>query len=114
MNRTSLFLLFVIFLLIPLASPAYSHLSSSVKPGCEAAVAQESVGGRDCGAALSNNLHPAAADKPAVNLAAAKTTAPAGLDFVAGDESEAGRRWLLLASFAALVLLAARIAPSLK
>lgn len=114
MNRSSLLPLFVIFLLVPLASPAYSHLSPSVKPGCEAAVAQASGGGRDCRAVFADNLHPTAADKPPVHHAAVKTTAPVGLDFVVGDDSEASTRWLLLASFAALVLLAARIAPSLK
>lgn len=113
MNRTHLFLLFVIFLLIPLSTPAFSTVLSGIKPGCDAAVVQESSG-RDCHAVTADHLALASLSEPVNEMAASKPVAPAGLDFVAADQSETGMQWLLLASFAALVLLAARIAPSLK
>ncbi len=113
MNRTHLFLLFVVFLLIPLSSPTFSSVAPGVKPGCDTAAAQESSAGRDCHAMATDSLA-LSVTEPAGDVAAVKPAAPVGLDFVAAEPSEGGARWLLLASFAALVLVAARIAPSLK
>jgi hypothetical protein len=112
MNRIHLFLLFVIFLLIPLSVPVFSSVIPAVKPGCDTAV-QEPAGGRDCAAGAV--LVASVPEVPVGELAAAQSAAPAGLqDFIQNDQTHGRSQWLLLAIFAGLILLAARIAPSLK
>lgn len=112
MNRIHLFLLFVIFLLIPLSVPVFSSVIPAVKPGCDTVV-QESAGGRDCAAGAV--LVASVPEVPVGELAAAQSAAPAGLqDFIQNDQTHGRSQWLLLAIFAGLILLAARIAPSLK
>lgn len=113
MNRIHLFLLFVVFLLIPLSVPVFSSVIPAVQPGCDAAV-QESTGVSDC-AAGDALLVVALPEAPAGEAATAHTVAPMGLqNFIQNDQTDSRSRWLLLTIFAGLILLAARIAPSLK
>jgi disulfide bond formation protein DsbB len=124
MNRIHLFLLFVIFLLIPLSAPAFSSLLPVSLLGCDSGVAQDVAVARECPPQIAQvndlsalELSSGIADASATGKMTSVQTSSAPLnlrEFMQNDQSESRKQWLLLTVFAALILLAARIAPSMK
>ncbi len=119
MNRIHLFLLFIIFLLIPLSVPAFSSLMPVTQSGC----AENRIAtGLDCLPPVLKAMDPAivavapaAPDNQAGDAAVNHAVVPSGLQvLMKQDYVEDNKQWLLLVIFAMLILLVARIAPSMK
>lgn len=124
MNRIHLFLLFVIFLLIPLSVPALSNLLPVTLLECDSLVAQDLTVTRECNPQIAQvndllvlELSSGIAETSAAEkmTAAQFPSAPLNLrEFMQDNQPGSRKQWLLLTIFAALILLAARIAPSMK
>jgi hypothetical protein len=124
MNRIHLFLLFVISLLIPLSAPALSSLLPVTLLGCDSMLAQGVTVARECNPQIAqvNGLSALELSSGIAEASAAGEVVPVQppsvplnlREFMQDDQSESRKQWLLLTVFAALILLAARIAPSMK
>lgn len=121
MNRMHLFLLFVVFLLIPLSAPAFSATMSAGQPACNGVAGQATSSAHGC--APSDLL--AADHAPVVSVvvspddSAGKATnrpvAPLGLqEVMQHEQAESREQWFLLVIIAVVVLVAVRSAPSMK
>jgi hypothetical protein len=115
MNRMHLFLLFVVFLLIPLSTPAFSGLMPAAQPDCDGAATQECHSSALVAADHPPVVSAVVSPDDSAGKAANRPVAPLVLqEFMQQEHAESRKQWFLLVIIAVVVLVAVRSAPSMK
>lgn len=122
MNRMHLFLLFVVFLLIPLSAPAFSGLMPAAQPGCDGVAERVSTTELSCSSSAllaADNLPVVSAvvspDDSAGKASNRPVVQPLRLqEFMQHEQAESREQWFLLVIITVVVLVAVRSAPSMK